>query len=143
MNRKIAVEIIAFLFIFLFVYAAASKLLDIEKFRVQLGQSPLLTVFAGWVAWVIPTLEILIAVLLLLPTYRFIAFFAALTLMVMFTSYIVVILNFGSYIPCSCGGILEKLGWTQHLIFNCVFILLALAGILILAWDRYIIAEKS
>jgi hypothetical protein len=35
-----------------------------------------------------------------------------------FTTYIILILNFSSFIPCSCGGILEKLGWTEHLIFN-------------------------
>src|SRR5690606_7657944 len=51
---------------------------------------------------------------------------------VMFTAYIVIILNFTEFIPCSCGGVLEDLGWTEHLIFNIVFILLAAVGILLL-----------
>jgi hypothetical protein len=46
----------------------------------------------------------------------------------MFTFYIVIILNFSSFIPCSCGGILEKLGWREHLIFNIFFLFLALAA---------------
>src|SRR5690606_14703009 len=45
--------------------------------------------------------------------------------MVMFTAYIFIILNFSDFVPCSCGGVLEKMSWTQHLIFNVVFIILA------------------
>src|SRR5690606_28267369 len=45
--------------------------------------------------------------------------------------YIAAILNLGVFIPCSCGGVLEKLGWTEHLVFNCVFVALALVGIVL------------
>jgi len=100
---------------------------------VQLGQSPLLSAFAGVIVWIVPVLELLIALLLVFKSWRLIGLFAAFTLMVMFTAYIYIILNYSSFIPCSCGGILEKLGWTEHLFFNSVFIMLAAAGILILA----------
>src|SRR3970040_1025074 len=53
--------------------------------------------------------------------------------MVMFTAYIFIILNYSPFVPCSCGGILEKMGWKEHFIFNFVFIILAAAGIMILA----------
>lgn len=116
---------VSYLFVLLFVYAAVSKALDFETFTVQLAQSPLLSAYAGIVAWAVPGLEILIAVLLTIPKYRIPALYAAFTLMVMFTAYIFIILNFSDFIPCSCGGVLEKLSWTQHLIFNIVFIILA------------------
>lgn len=61
-----------------------------------------------------------------------IGLFAAFSIMVMFTAYIYIILNYSSFIPCSCGGILEKLGWKEHLFFNLIFIMLAAAGILTL-----------
>lgn len=64
--KRVIVEIICFLYILLFVYAAISKLLDFENFRVQLGQSPLLSAFAGSIAWLVPILELLIALLLVL-----------------------------------------------------------------------------
>ncbi|MEJ0031509.1 MAG: MauE/DoxX family redox-associated membrane protein [Bacteroidota bacterium] len=41
--------------------------------------------------------------------------------MVMFTAYIVVITRFSEYTPCSCGGVLEKMSWDQHLVFNIGF----------------------
>lgn len=133
LTKSIILNSICLLYVVLFVYAAVSKLLDFENFQVQLGQSPLLSAFAGWVSWGVPITEILIAIAMLFPRYRLAGLFAAFNLMVLFTIYIIIILNFSPFIPCSCGGILEKMSWTQHLVFNTVFVLLAAAGILLLA----------
>ena len=123
--------VVSLLFILLFAYAAVSKLVDYENFRVQLGQSPLLTAFAHWVAWAVPTVELIIAGMLIFPRLRLLGLYGCFTLMVMFTAYIVIILNFTDFIPCSCGGVLEDLGWTEHLIFNIVFVALAATAILL------------
>jgi uncharacterized membrane protein YphA (DoxX/SURF4 family) len=131
--QNLFLELICLLYILLFVYAAVSKLLDFENFQVQLGQSPLLSAFAGLIAWLIPIIELCIALMIVLKRWRLIGLFAAFSLMVMFTVYIYIILNYSSFVPCSCGGILEKLGWTEHLIFNIIFIVLAITGILKLA----------
>jgi uncharacterized membrane protein YphA (DoxX/SURF4 family) len=132
-HKYIFIEVISFLYILLFVYAAISKLLDFENFQVQLGQSPLVSSFAGIVSWVVPITELLIAGLLLFSSTRFLAMWAAFSLMTIFTVYIFIILNYSPFVPCSCGGILEKMGWQEHFIFNFVFMILAAAGILILA----------
>jgi uncharacterized membrane protein YphA (DoxX/SURF4 family) len=130
-TNKIAV-FICYLYILLFTYAAVSKLLDFENFRVQLGQSPLLSAFAAVISRLVPMIELLIVVLLLSPRFRLTALFASFSLMLMFTAYIYIILNYSSFIPCSCGGILEKMGWNEHLLFNIIFIILAIIGILVL-----------
>lgn len=130
MRKHQLVEIICLLFIFLFVYAAVSKLADYEKFRVQLGQSPLLTSFAGWLAWILPLVEIGIAVSLAFSSTRMPGLFASFSIMTMFTAYIVAITRFSDYVPCSCGGILQKMSWNEHLVFNIVFVILALAAII-------------
>jgi uncharacterized membrane protein YphA (DoxX/SURF4 family) len=131
MKKKLFLEIICALFILLMMYAAVTKFIDFEKFTVQIGQSPLLTAFSGWIAWIIPSLEILIAVLIAIPRFRLLGLYAAFSLMVMFTAYIITILNFSDHIPCSCGGILERLGWLEHLFFNIGFVLLGVAGIVL------------
>ncbi len=136
-NSKIGKSIIivtSYLFVLLFLYAATSKLLDFETFTVQLAQSPLLSAYAGVIAWMVPGIEIFIAVLLVFPRFRILALYACFTLMVMFTAYIYIILNFSDFIPCSCGGVLEKLSWTQHLIFNVVFIILAGVAVFFTGW---------
>lgn len=132
-KKRIILECICFLFVVLFTYAAANKLLDYQKFSVQIGLSPLVTGFGGVIPWMVISSELIISVLLLIPRSRMAALFASFSLMTMFTAYIVAILKFSSFVPCSCGGVLEKLGWTEHLIFNCAFVALALTGIILQA----------
>lgn len=130
-TRYYITETICLLFILLFIYASASKLMDFQHFRIQLGQSPLLSAFAEQIAVIVPVSEIIICILLLIPRYKAAGLFAAYGLMVMFTAYIFIILNYTSFVPCSCGGVLEKLGWQSHLVFNLFFIFLALLGIIL------------
>ena len=137
--------LICYLFIVLFVYAAMSKLIDFETFQTQLGQSPLLASYAIPISYGIIAIELVTATLLMLDRFRKLALQISLFLMVMFTTYIVIILNFTSYTPCSCGGVLEKLGWTEHLIFNLLFVGLALIGIRISTtsqtWKHYFLEQ--
>ncbi|MFD2825744.1 MauE/DoxX family redox-associated membrane protein [Leeuwenhoekiella polynyae] len=116
-------------FILLWSYAAISKLLDFDQFFVQLSKSPVLTSYAEVMVWLIPGIEILLAALLFIDKTRRLALIASYLLMCMFTAYIILILNYADYIPCSCGGILEELNWTQHLFFNLGCIILALIGL--------------
>jgi len=130
-NTRILLDSICILFILLFVYAASNKLLDFQKFKVQLGQSPLLTHLVDFTALFIPILEIIISLILCFPKLRLIGLYFSFTLMTMFTLYIISILNFSEHIPCSCGGVLQNMSWKQHLVFNIGFVLLGLFGILI------------
>lgn len=134
---------ISYLYILLFVYAAVSKFLDFENFQAQLGQSPLLSPFAHFVSTAVIVVELIIAVLLSIPRFRYFALWAAVALMSMFTTYIVIILNFSYFVPCSCGGILEKLGWTEHLIFNIVFLFLGITAILLQSISNCILIRLS
>lgn len=122
------------LFVLLFVYAAASKLLDYSTFQNQLGQSPLLASYAHWIVWFIPLIEILVALLLVFKSTQRWGLLGFFGLMVMFTAYIIIILNFTPFVPCSCGGVLEKLGWTEHLVFNSVVVLLS--GLVLLHYSQ-------
>ena len=131
MKRRFIIEIISLLFVFLFVYAAGSKLIDYQKFAVQLGQSPMLTRWASLLAWFIPAIELVVAIMLIFSATQKVALYAALNLMVVFTAYIVIVTNFSPFVPCSCGGVLERLGWTEHLIFNGAFIVFAIVAIIL------------
>lgn len=131
MKREPTAAIISLLFIILFVYAAVSKLLDYQNFTVQLGQSPLLTKYAQPVAWLIPLLETAIAILLAIPPLRISGLYLSFSLMGLFTAYIFTITRFTESIPCSCGGVLQKMSWDQHLVFNIFFMLLAFIGIML------------
>ncbi|HSZ34877.1 MAG TPA: MauE/DoxX family redox-associated membrane protein [Puia sp.] len=129
--KNIFPDIAAWILITLFVYAASSKIADFQKFSIQLGQSPLLTSMRHLVAWIIPTIEFIIALMLAFSKTRLKAFYASYTLMVVFTLYIIAITRFSDYVPCSCGGILQHMTWNQHLIFNLFILAITLAGIIL------------
>ena len=114
----------------LFAYAALSKLRDFERFQIQLGKSPLTNSFASLIAWVIPLLEITICVMLVVRKLQYVGLFTAYSMMIMFSVYIVIILQFADYIPCSCGGILENMSWKEHFVFNISFVAIAIIAIL-------------
>jgi hypothetical protein len=129
--RQAVVPVVCYLYILLFVYAAISKLLDFENFRVQLAQSPLLSAWAGLIAPVVIATELLLSMLLCFKTSRLTGLYGSLFLMIAFTVYIYIILNYSDFVPCSCGGIIEKLGWTEHMIFNIAFALMALLAVVL------------
>ncbi|MGL2965904.1 MauE/DoxX family redox-associated membrane protein [Flavobacterium sp. XGLA_31] len=129
---------VALLYILLFTYAAVSKLLDFQNFQIQLGQSPLLSAFAAFVSVAVPVTECILVLLLMFNKSRLIGLYGSFALMTMFSAYIVIILNFSSFTPCSCGGILEKMSWTQHLIFNIAFVLIAAIAIILHSKTKYI-----
>lgn len=127
--------VIAGLFIMLWIYAATSKLLDYQTFQVQLGQSPLLTPISSFVAWCIPLTEIGIAVLLFTERFRLWGLYLSFALMSLFTVYIFAVTRFSDDVPCSCGGILEKMSWGEHLVFNVIFMMLAALGVVLQTKD--------
>jgi hypothetical protein len=129
--KKVVLELINYFFILLFVYAATSKLLDYNTFHTQLGQSPLLAAYADGVVWLVPSIEIIVALLLAFKNTRLYGLVGFYGLMVMFTVYIIIILYFTPFVPCSCGGVLEQLGWTEHLLFNGGVVILSAVLILI------------
>jgi hypothetical protein len=111
-------EIIAALFILLFVYTATTKLMEQDSFIAVLSQSPLIGKNAIVLSWLLPILELITATLLFIPSFRKWGFASAFILMVIFTSYITYMIIFAKNLPCSCGGVISRMTWFQHLIFN-------------------------
>ena len=131
MKKSLIVEIISSLLVVLFAYAAISKLLDYKTFQIQLGRSPYLARVSTLTVWLVPLSELFTATLLIITKKRLIGLYMSFFLMLLFTLYIYSMLHFSYYIPCSCGGVLSKMSWNQHLLFNIVFTGLALIGIIL------------
>src|ERR1700722_12523214 len=130
LKRQVVLECIAALLILLFLYASVSKFLDFKRFIDEMNNQPLPNSWTPFLVWGIPLLEIGISILLLFEYTRLFGFYASLAMMVLFTSYAILILtHFFPYIPCSCGGVIRKLTWPQHLVLNLVFVALSILGI--------------
>ncbi|MBW8523819.1 tellurium resistance protein TerC [Chryseobacterium chendengshani] len=120
---------VSYFFVLLFCYAAISKMLDFENFQVQIGQSPMLSAYAGFVSYAVIVVEMIVVILLIIKKTQRIALYASTALMTAFTTYIIIILTYSDFVPCSCGGILEDLNWTEHLIFNIACIVIGIFAI--------------
>jgi hypothetical protein len=131
MKKTILIEIISALLLLLFCYAALTKLSEYSVFVFQVSESPfkLLAKSAHWIAWLIPTLELLVAAMLPFTKTRLWALYGAMGLMLLFTIYIAAMLLSGLPLPCACGGLISALHWPGHLVFNIFFLGLSIAGI--------------
>lgn len=129
--RKHIQEFIRYAFIILLFYAAVTKFIEYPQFYNDLLNSP---VFGNekvvvFISWFIPIIELATAGILISPKYRNVGMYLASGLILLFTVYIIWVLEFSENIPCSCGGIINNLSWQEHLIFNSCFLLLGLIGI--------------
>jgi hypothetical protein len=129
LKKSIIVEIIAILYMSMFLYTAISKWSDVTMTQEQMALMPLMTPIAHIVVWLLPATEIVLTLLIFLPQTRKKGLYAATILMVLFTLYIIYMMLFYPNLPCSCGGFLTELSWPGHLVFNGVFIILGLIAI--------------
>jgi len=137
-RRQVLIECISALLIMLFLYASVSKFLDFRTFTGEMNNQPLPNSWTPFLVWFIPGSEIAISLALIAERTRLAGFYAALILMGLFTIYTAIILfHFFSYIPCSCGGVIKKLTWKQHLAFNLFFVALSVCGIILQRRKHY------
>lgn len=131
-KKQVLIECVCALLILLFLYASISKFLDFKTFTDQMNNQPLPNSWTPFLVWAIPLLEVGISVTLIFEYSRLLGLYASLALMVLFTLYTaIVLLHFFRYVPCSCGGVIRKLTWPQHLILNLTYVVLSLLGIIL------------
>lgn len=129
-KSKLFIDITKYLVALLFCYTAISKIIDFNNFTFQLEKSPLIPVGLGLYFGVAIILSEIIASYYLFIKIK-IGLYFSLFLMVSFTAYLYIIIHYSYYIPCSCGGVLEKMDWNTHILFNLVFIILIIISILL------------
>ncbi|WP_183567725.1 MauE/DoxX family redox-associated membrane protein [Mucilaginibacter sp. SP1R1] len=119
------------LLLLLFLYAAVSKLISPEDFRHQLYLQPFPRQLADLLFYALPSAELLAVLLLCFQRTQRTGLFFSAGLLAAFTVYIsMVLLHVWTKVPCSCGGILSRMSWTTHLVFNWCFVLINLTALL-------------
>lgn len=124
-------ELIAYLFVLLFVYTAMSKLTTHDTFIKVLSKYPLIRNYAGLIAVLVPVSELIVSLLLIVPQTKWWGMLSSFLLLSFFLAYILFMFISGSDLPCSCGGLVARLSWHQHVWFNSVLILLASLGLVL------------
>jgi uncharacterized membrane protein YiaA len=111
---------------------------------MRLAPVPLMIQLAPILGWIVPIVEMIIAVVLALgysnSGLKTKGLYAAVILLSTFEVYIAIMLLSGSHLPCTCGGIISQMGWKQHLIFNGFFVI---GGILTIKYSEKYKASKQ
>lgn len=141
-NKAILVELIAALFIFLFLYTAISKINSHDLFVVTLKESSLLKNYSGLIAWLVPATELLLSALLFIPKMRLQGLLLTGLFMLALTCYVGIMIIGVEKLPCSCGGIISKLSWGEHLVLNASLTAIAFAGWQIEKRNKNIVATS-
>ncbi|WP_442590870.1 MauE/DoxX family redox-associated membrane protein [Pedobacter sp. AW31-3R] len=124
-TKEIIIDMTCFLLIILFVYTAITKLYTYSSFEEGLHNSVLLKPYSHILTWFIPSSEICISILLIIPKSRWLGLLSSFLLLLFFTIYLIYMVNYGGPKSCGCGGVIEALSWTQHIYFNIFFILIS------------------
>jgi hypothetical protein len=80
----------------------------------------------------IPALEIVLAILLVIPIYRIkrFALWTSTLLMDVFTAYLSLMVKFAEKKLCHCGGVIESMGWKTHIVFNIIWLIAGIFALL-------------
>jgi uncharacterized membrane protein YphA (DoxX/SURF4 family) len=116
--------------ILVFIYTGIDKILRFSASRKAFLNQPMPTELEEILAFVIPGIELFLALLLLFSITRWWGYLGSILLLTVFTTYVGLIWV-GTFprVPCSCAGILESLGWGAHFWMNLGLIGLAVWGL--------------
>lgn len=130
MKRSLVISTTSVLLIILWAYTVSSKLSEFRHFKIQMRRQVFPEGMSEALVYILPITEIIAAALLCFAVTRIYGFVFSSLLLLAFSIYIALILtNVFGKVPCSCGGVLEQLGWGEHLIFNLAFLSLSIAGL--------------
>ncbi len=132
MKRASILQGICYALSILFLYAAIMKATDYGKFLLDISKSPLLANFSNkLIAPSVLTVECITALLLQFTATRKSGLCLSAFLMLLFSVYMFTLYFFYTNIPCSCGGILGRMSYPVHIVFNVLCTLIAFAGVLL------------
>ena len=131
-KKQVMLECVSALLILLFLYASLSKFMDFKTFIGEMNNQPLPKSWTPFLVWFIPCTEIVLSIALIFERTRLLGLYGSVVLMGLFTVYaMLILLHFFPRVPCSCGGIIKKLTWPQHLAMNLIFVALSISGVII------------
>lgn len=109
-----------------------------EVFKSGILKQPFSYTLAWSVIYILPSLELVVATLLVSERFRRVGLLLSSTLMTLFTGYIVlVLLGTWGKPPCSCGLAIPSMGWLAHLFFNLFFLAVSvMAYVLYNKWNK-------
>ncbi|WP_294184247.1 MauE/DoxX family redox-associated membrane protein [uncultured Sphingobacterium sp.] len=118
-------DVIIYGYAFIYMYTGWAKFMNMAAFIKGNSKIPYLGQYAKLIGYGIPSLEIMLAILLVIPVYwiKRAALWASTVLMILFTVYLSLMVKFVEHKLCHCGGVIESMGWKTHIAFNIIWLI--------------------
>ncbi len=118
------------LLVSVWTYTGLDKLIQFKDSRNAFHNQTFPPELAEALSYLVPGVELLIALLLLFSMTRWWGYLGSILLLSVFTTYVGLIWV-GAFprVPCNCAGIIESLGWAEHFWMNLGLIGMAIYGV--------------
>lgn len=135
-KKNLITEIIIFLLLLMWAYTFVSKVLDFDTFRRQINGAYLLSSLGSPLPYLLQVLHLSLVVLLIKKSWRKIGLITSLSLLVLYTGYLIYILKFAPSIPCSCISLYSGFIWEDQLLVNFAVMVLNIIGLIMFSFKR-------
>ncbi|WP_349815573.1 MauE/DoxX family redox-associated membrane protein [Chryseobacterium sp. Marseille-Q3244] len=133
-TKNLIAETIIFLLLLMWAYTFASKVLDFDTFRRQINGAYLLSSMGSALPYCLQLLHLLLVLLLLKKSWRKIGLITSLSVLLLYTGYLIYILKFAPSIPCSCISLFRGLNWNDQLWINLAVLTLNIIGLIMFSY---------
>lgn len=132
MSRQVFIQINTLILLFVLVYTGLAKWINFNEFSRSMYSQPLPRWLTSILIYLIPTVEIIAAIMLIPQQIRQWGLWITSILMTAFTVYVFYI-RFSALenTTCPCGGLFSQLNWNQHTWVNTLITMLAITTTLL------------
>ncbi|WP_411028063.1 MauE/DoxX family redox-associated membrane protein [Sphingobacterium sp. SRCM116780] len=135
-NTKTIGEAIVFLLVLMWVYTFVSKAIDFDTFKRQITGSYLISGTGRMLPYILQAVHAVIVVLLMVKAWRKAGLITSISLLVLYTGYLLYILKFAPSVPCTCIALLRGMTWENQLVVNLIVLPLNIIGLIIFSFNR-------
>ncbi|UMQ43077.1 hypothetical protein MKS83_05145 [Chryseobacterium sp. Y16C] len=128
--KNIISELIIFILILVWAYTFASKIFDFDTFNRQIKGAYLLSAVGAVLPYILQAVHLGIVILLLKKNWRRLGLLTSLSVLILYTAYLIYILKFAPSIPCSCIAVFKGMNWNDQLYFNFIALAINIIGLI-------------
>lgn len=128
--KNIISETVIFILILVWAYTFASKIFDFDTFDRQIKGAYLLSVVGSVLPYILQTVHLGIVILLLNKNWRRLGLITSVSVLTLYTAYLIYILKFAPSIPCSCIAVMTGMNWNDQLYFNFIALAINIIGLI-------------
>ncbi|WP_420866236.1 MauE/DoxX family redox-associated membrane protein [Chryseobacterium gambrini] len=133
-TKNLIAETIIFLLLLMWAYTFVSKVRNFDTFRRQINGAYILSSFGSSLPYILQLLHLSLVVLLIKKSWRKIGLITSLSVLLLYTGYLIYILKFAPSIPSSCISLYRGLNWNDQLWINLAVLTLNIIGLIMFSY---------